>query len=77
MNKTIKHNLKMKLENLKRRWVDDLPEVLWAYKTTSRSITREIPFMLTYRYEAMVLVELDAGSLRRDYFDLEQNMILQ
>ena len=28
MNKKIKHNLKTKLKNLKRRWVDDLPEVL-------------------------------------------------
>ena len=28
INKTIKHNLKTKLEDLKGRWVDKLPEVL-------------------------------------------------
>ena len=28
VNKTIKHNLKIKLKNLKERWADDLPEVL-------------------------------------------------
>ena len=28
VNKTIKHNLKTKLKNLKGRWADDLPEVL-------------------------------------------------
>ena len=28
VNKAIKHNLKTKLENLKRRWADDLPKVL-------------------------------------------------
>ena len=77
MNKMIKHNLKMKLKNLKGRWVDDLPKVLWAYKTTTRSTTGESPFSLAYRYEAMVPVELGAGSLKRDNFNLEQNMILQ
>ena len=29
INKTIKHNLKTKLEDLKGKWVDELPEVLW------------------------------------------------
>ena len=33
--KTIKHNLKMKLKNLKERWANDLLEVFWAYKTTA------------------------------------------
>ena len=77
MNKTIKHNLKMKLENLKGRWVDDLSEVLWAYKTTARSTTRETPFSLAYGYKAMVPVEQGASFLSRDNFDLEQNIILQ
>ena len=76
VNKRIKHNLKTKLKNLKGRWVDNLPEVLWAYTTTARSTTEETPFSLAYGYEAMVPVELEAGSLRRDNFNLRQNMIL-
>ena len=32
---------------------------------------------MAYGYEAMVPIKLGAGSLRRDNFDLEQNMILQ
>ena len=71
MNKVIRHNLKTKLENLKGRWADDLPEMLWAYRITARSTIRETPFSLAYGYEAMVPVELGAGSLRRDNFDLE------
>ena len=77
MNKTIKHNLKTKLKNLKGRWADNLPEVLWAYRTTARSTTGETPFLLTYGYEDMIPIELRTGSLRRDNFDPEQNMILQ
>ena len=30
VNNMIKHNLKMKLKNLKGRWADNLPKVLWA-----------------------------------------------
>ena len=60
MNKAIKHNLKMKLENLKGMWEDDIPEVFWAYRTTARSTTGETPFSLAYGYEAIVPVELGA-----------------
>ena len=71
------HNLKTKLENLKGRWADDLSKVLWAYRTTAKSTTGETPFSLAYGYKVMVPVELAAGSLRRDNFNPEQNMILQ
>ena len=77
VNKMIKHNLNTKLKNLKERWTDDLPKVLWAYKTTTISIIGEMPFSLAYEYEAMVPVELGTRSSWRDNFDAEQNMILQ
>ena len=77
INKTIEHNLKTKLEDLKGRWADKLPEVLWAYRTIVRSTNRETPFSLAYGYEPIVPVEIKAGSLRRENYDLEQNEILQ
>ena len=70
INKTIKHNLKMKLKELKGRWADELSEVPWAYRTTTRTLTRETPFSLVYGYEAMVLVEIGVGSLRNEKYDL-------
>ena len=54
INKTIKHNLKVKLEDLKRRWADELPEVLWAYRTIARALTRETPFCSHMVTKAMV-----------------------
>ena len=71
INKAIKHNLRMKLEDLKRRWVDELPEVLWAYRTTARTMTEETSFSLAYGYEAMVPVEIRARSLIRENYDSE------
>ena len=66
MNKAIKHDLKTKLEDLKGRWVDELLEVLWAYRTTTRTPTGETPFSLSYEYEAIVLVEIGMSSPRRE-----------
>ena len=71
MNKTIKHNLKVKLKNLKGRWADDFPRVLWAYRTTTRSTIRETLFSLAYRYKVMIPVKLGARFLRRDNIDPE------
>ena len=76
VNKMIKHNLKTKLEDLKGRWAEERPEVLYAYRTTTRSKTRETLFSLANGYEARVLVEISAGSLRRENYDPEQNEIL-
>ena len=70
VNKTIKHNLKIKLEDLKGRWANKLLELLWAYRTSARTITGETPFSLAYKYEAMAPVEIGAGSLRRENYDL-------
>ena len=53
VNKTFKNNLKMKLKDLKERWTNELPEVLWAYKTTARMTTGETlfsPLMVTRQW---------------------------
>ncbi|XP_074363974.1 uncharacterized protein LOC141704674 [Apium graveolens] len=79
VNKIMKHTLKTKLEERKGNWPDELPKVMWSYNTTLRSTTGETPFILTYGYEAMVLVEVGSGSLRRDRYteeDVEVNQRL-
>ena len=63
--------MKTKLEDLKGMWADKLLEVLWAYRTIAIPTTGETPFSLAYGYEAMVLVKIGAGSLRRDNYDHE------
>ena len=37
--RTLKAALKTKLEDLKGKWAEYLPEVLWAYRTTRKSTT--------------------------------------
>ena len=56
--RTLKATLKTKLEDLKGKWVEYLPEVLWAYRTTRKSATQETPFALAFGTEAVTSVEI-------------------
>ena len=76
VNKIIKHNLKTKLEEHKGLWVDELPKVLWVYRTISRTSTRETLFSLAYGVEAMILVEVGIPSLRRETYNQDENHAL-
>ena len=46
------------LEEAKGKWVDELPEVLWAYRTTPYWPTRTTHFSLTYGMEAIIPTEI-------------------
>ena len=39
--------IKKRLKKAKGRWADELPGVLWAYQTTTRTSTGETPFSLS------------------------------
>lgn len=73
INKIIKHNLKMKLDDLKGKWVDKLPRVLWTYWTTSRNATGEMPFSLTFSKEVVIPVEIGMSSLCMLSFEEHNN----
>ncbi|XP_015950042.1 uncharacterized protein LOC107474911 [Arachis duranensis] len=63
-NKVILAGLKKRLQDAKGAWVEELPQVLWAYRTTPQSATRETPFRLVYGVEAMIPVEISKQSPR-------------
>ena len=43
-NRSLLKIIKTRLEGAKGIWSDELPKVLWAYRTTARTPTREMPF---------------------------------
>jgi transposase InsO family protein len=47
-NKTVLDGIKKRLEDAKGRWVEELPNVLWTFRTTPRRSTGETPFSLAY-----------------------------
>ncbi|XP_024043643.1 uncharacterized protein LOC112100085 [Citrus clementina] len=72
-NKVIKKLLKTRLGEKKGAWVDELPGVLWAYRTTHKTTTGETPFALAFGNEAVVPAEVGMGTHRTEYFTEEQN----
>ena len=67
-NKVIVNGLKKRLDDAKGRWVDELPHVLWAYRTTPRRSTGETPFAMTDGAEAVILLEANFPMLRTNSF---------
>ncbi|XP_038986795.1 uncharacterized protein LOC120112114 [Phoenix dactylifera] len=64
-----KWRLKARLDRSKGQWVEDLYNVLWAYRTTFRVPTGETPFNLTYGTEAVIPLEIGLPSSRVEHFD--------
>ena len=60
--------IKVCLEGAKGAWLEELPNVLWAYRTIVRTLTEETLFRLTYGTEAIVPVEVGITSIRREFF---------
>ena len=73
MNQTLLKIIKTKLDDTKGAWPEELPNVLWAYRTTARTPTGETPFRLTYGIEVMIPVEVGVTSTRRAMFNEEGN----
>ncbi|XP_075095361.1 uncharacterized protein LOC142173634 [Nicotiana tabacum] len=66
-------NLKKRLEAAKGHWPEELPGVLWAYRTTAKSITGETHFSLMYGAQALIPVEIGEPTLRYLQADEETN----
>jgi hypothetical protein len=52
---------------------EELPNILWAYRTTARTPTGETPFRLTYGTEAVIPVEIRLTSWRTNHHDESSN----
>ncbi|XP_073278732.1 uncharacterized protein [Primulina huaijiensis] len=68
-NRTLVQGLKVRLGNAKGNWVEELPSVLWAYRTTPREGTKETPFSLVYGNEAVLPAEIGLESARIMFYD--------
>ena len=73
VNKIIVSGLKKRLDDAKGRWVEELPDVLWAYRTTPRRSIGETPFSMSYGAEAVIPVETGFPTLRTLSFNSNNN----
>ena len=73
INKVIVNGLKKRLDDAKGRWVEELPHVLWTYRTTPRRLIGETPFAMTYGAEAIIPLEANFPTLRMSSFTPSSN----
>ena len=67
--------IKTRLEGAKGIWSDELPSVLWAYRTTVRTSTRETPFKLAYGSEVVIPAEVHMANHRVKEYQVEENEV--
>lgn len=54
-------------------WVDELSNILWAYKTAHKITMGEISFALNFGDETVIPAEIVMITHRMKYFDEEEN----
>ena len=63
-NKTLLTALKKRLKRAKGKWVEELTDVLWAYRTTPGRPTGNTPFTLAYGMDAVISTKIGLPTIR-------------
>ncbi|GJU66245.1 reverse transcriptase domain-containing protein [Tanacetum coccineum] len=78
-NRSLMEGIKTRLGREKAGWVDELPNVLWAHRTSIKQSNGETPFSLTYGSETVILAEIGMPSYRtlmiREEFNEEEQRL--
>ena len=69
MKRSLLKIIKTRLEGVKGVWLEELPSVLWAYRTTTRIPTGETPFRLAYGSEVVIPTDVGLTNYRVDNHD--------
>ena len=62
-----------KLNKFGRRWLTELPSVIWSLRTTPSRATGFSPFFLVYGAEAILPTDLEYGSPRLKAYQEQRN----
>ncbi|XP_021762644.1 uncharacterized protein LOC110727390 [Chenopodium quinoa] len=68
-NKLISTGIKRKLEKAGYLWADELVNVLWSIRTTTKSSTGKTPLFLVYGAEAVLPIEMYDPTLQVMLYD--------
>ena len=72
-NRSLLKIIKTRLEGAKGVWPDELLSVLWAYRTTVRTPTKETPLKLAYGSEAVIPAEVHMASHKVNKYQDKDN----
>ena len=72
VNKVIVFELKKRLDEVKGKWVDELPHFLRTYRTTPQRSIGKTPVSMTYGFEAVIPLEVGFLTLKTNKFNVEE-----
>ena len=72
-NRCLLKIIKTQLEGVKGAWPEELPNILWAYRTTTKVPIGKTPFKLTFSTKAVIPVEVGLTSLRVKTYEGQKN----
>lgn len=61
------------LEKAKDIWPEELPGILWAYRSTVRTPTRQTPFRLAFEHEVVISAKVGLTIYRVSHHDEGRN----
>jgi hypothetical protein len=71
----LKPRIYNELNKFGRRWLSELPSVVWSPRTTPSQATGLTPFFLVYGVKAVLPTDLEHGSLRLQAYNDQSNKI--
>jgi transposase InsO family protein len=74
-NRDIVSGIKARIGLSRGKWVEELPMVLWSFRTTPKGSTQETPFSLVYGTEAVIPAEIAVPTHRVTAFSEEINEV--
>ena len=72
-NQSLLKIIKTRLEGAKGIWPDELPSILWEYRTTARKPIGETPFRLAYGIDAVIPAEVGLTSYHVKNYSEDKN----
>ncbi|GKA14774.1 reverse transcriptase domain-containing protein [Tanacetum coccineum] len=72
-NQSLGDGIKARLGEGNKNWIEELPHVLWAHRTTIKSSHGDTPFSLTYGTKAVIPAEIGMPTYRTTAVDAVHN----
>ncbi|GJT07609.1 reverse transcriptase domain-containing protein [Tanacetum coccineum] len=72
-DRSLGEGIKARLDERSKDWIEELPHVLWAYRTMIKSSNGETPFSLTYGTKVVISAEIGMPTLWTTDIDLTKD----
>ncbi|XP_022024628.1 uncharacterized protein LOC110924962 [Helianthus annuus] len=72
-NRSIVEGIKARLGKHDTNWLEELPNVLWAIRTTEKTSQKKTPYSMVFGSEAVIPAEIDVTTKRTFNIHLEAN----